>query len=111
MAFADGGEPPGKAQHMKSTRKDVEHIMGEVDDVVLEKILAVGASKAELHEAALAALMEYEMGEEVAPSLNPRVGALSAIIEGLLNLEAEESDFSEEDSDSLARKDWRHDGW
>jgi hypothetical protein len=76
---------------MQSTREDVEDIIGEVDAFILERILAVGASKAELQEAALVALVDYEMGEQVSPISNPRVVALCGIIEGLLEAEEEEN--------------------
>lgn len=69
---------------MRTTRKDVETVIGELDEFLLAKILAVGATRAELHEAALAAVMDFEMGEPVRQGSNPRVDALSAIIEELL---------------------------
>jgi hypothetical protein len=69
---------------MRSTRKDVETIIGEIDDFYLAKILEVGASRAELHEAALAAVMDFEMGEQIRSGSTPRVDILSAIIEELL---------------------------
>lgn len=80
-----------RAQIMRSTRKDVETIIGEIDDFYLAKILAVGASRAELHEAALAAVMDFEMGEQVRPGSSARVDKLSAIIEELLLDEDEET--------------------
>lgn len=79
-----------KNHDMRASREDVEHVIGEVDEFMLESILAVGANKEELHEAALAAVMLYEMGEPVARPSNARVDALCTIIEELLSREAEE---------------------
>jgi predicted DNA-binding protein len=76
---------------MRSTREDVETIIGEIDDFYLAKILAVGASRAELHEAALAAVMDFEMGERVRSGSSARVDTLSAIIEELLADEEDEA--------------------
>ena len=75
---------------MRSTREDVETILGELDDILVAKILAVGASKTELHEAALAAVRDFELGEPVESGANPRVDALSAIIEEVLKDDEEE---------------------
>ena len=74
---------------MKSTRDDVFEIIGDVDDLTLEKILTVGSSRAELCEAAFAAVMSYEMGESVGQNSNVRVDALQSVIEDLLRLEGE----------------------
>lgn len=81
---------------MKSTREDVEHILGEVDDFTLERIISVGATNAELHEAALAAIMDYEMGERISSPSSTRVDALCLIIEELLNCESSDAQISEE---------------
>jgi len=74
---------------MKSNRDDVIEIVGELDDLTLERILTVGASRAELCEAALGAVMAYEMGESQEASSNPRVDAVQIIIEDLLRFEDE----------------------
>ncbi len=75
---------------MRVTREDVDQIIGEVDEFILDKILAVGATRAELREAALAAVMDYEMGERTSPPSTFRVDALCLIIERLLKLEEDD---------------------
>ena len=79
--------------NMRLIREDVEAILGELDDFLLAKILAVGASPAELREAALVAVRDYEMGESVRHGSSPRVNALSAIIEELLQDDDEAGDY------------------
>jgi hypothetical protein len=74
---------------MKSNRDDIIEIIGELDDLTLERILTVGATRAELCEAALGAVMAYEMGESPVPNSNARVDTLQMIIEDLLRFEDE----------------------
>ena len=86
---------------MRATREDVQDLLSNVDEFILERLLAVGASKEELHDAVLASVMEYEMGEPVEPPSNPKVAQLCTILEELLQderttTETEDYPFSHE---------------
>jgi ribosome-binding protein aMBF1 (putative translation factor) len=74
-----------ESKTMRATREDVQRLLSDVDEFVLEQLLAVGASKEELHEAVITSVMEFEMGEAVEASPNPKVAELCAIIEDLLS--------------------------
>lgn len=81
---------------MRATREDVQDLLSNVDEPILERLLAVGATKEELHDAVLASVMEFEMGEPVEPPSNPKVAKLCTILEELLQDErstAEPEDY------------------
>lgn len=81
---------------MNSTHQDILNIIGDVDDLIFERILAVRANKSELHEAALILIVEHELGIEVCPPSSIRVEALCEIIREVIMDEEDQDDEEEE---------------
>jgi hypothetical protein len=77
-----------------ATASDVNRLLGDVDPIILERILAVGASPDEIGEALRVVEEERGFGEEPHPPSTPRVAEVRAILHENAVLE---SDVPEED--------------
>lgn len=62
----------------------VREMIGEVDDLVVARILQTGATEAELAEAMGETELEEQMGEAGPPPPTPRVAELRAILAEVL---------------------------
>ena len=82
-----------KSEH-PLTPRDVVRIVGEVDDLVISRILGTGATEAELREAADEADAELVEGTRVPPASNQRVATLRAVLADVLadSLEPDDRD-------------------
>lgn len=65
-----------------ATRQDVEAVLGEIDDLAIERVLATGASIDEISEALAGLDSEQRLGEPYMPS-SPRVLEVRAVLDEL----------------------------
>lgn len=64
-----------------ATATDVNRLLGEVDPLILERILATGATPDEIGEALLVAEDERGFGEEPHLPSSPRVAEVAAVLD------------------------------
>lgn len=76
-----------------ATAADVNRMLGEVDALVVSRILATGVTVDELDEALRATEDELGFGEESHPPSSPRVAAVRQVLD---ELAAEEAAAEEE---------------
>jgi hypothetical protein len=70
---------------VKLTARQVHEMIGEVDDLLVARILATGATEQELAEAVGETELEDEQGEAGPAPPSPRVARLRAILGELLS--------------------------
>lgn len=75
-----------------ATADQVAGLLGEVDAITMERILAIGASLAEVHEALEIAQDEQGFGDERHPPSTPRVAEVRAVIDELADDDAEQDE-------------------
>jgi len=80
---------PVRRRRVRLTREDVIHVAGELDDMKLSRILAIGASMAELEQALAWSQGETDVMGEARKRLTGRVAELYEIL-------AAEEEFEEE---------------
>jgi hypothetical protein len=66
-----------------ATATDVSRLLGDVDPLVVERILATGASPDEIGEALLVVEDEQGFGEEQREPSSPRVAEVRAVLQEL----------------------------
>ena len=72
-----------------ATSADVNELLGEIDPLVLERILATGATPEEIGEALMVVEQERGFGEEPHEPSSPRVTEVRALLQHLSVLERE----------------------
>jgi hypothetical protein len=72
-----------------ATATDVNRLLGDVDPLVLERILAVGATPDEIAEALRVVEQERGFGEEPHEPSSPRVAEVRAVIDDLAVLDGD----------------------
>jgi hypothetical protein len=72
-----------------ATSADVNELLGEIDPLVLEQILATGATPEEIGEAVSVVEQEHGFGEEPHEPSSPRVAEVRALLQHLSVLERE----------------------
>jgi hypothetical protein len=72
-----------------ATATDVNRLIGDVDPLVLDRILATGASPDEIAEALHEAEDERGFGEQPHPPSSPRVAEVRALIHEMSVLDSE----------------------
>lgn len=72
-----------------ATATDVNRLLGDVDPLVLERILQTGASPEEIAEALLVVEEERGFGEEPHPPSSPRVAEVRALLHEMSVLDGE----------------------
>jgi hypothetical protein len=72
-----------------ATASDVNELLGEVDPLILERILATGATPEEIGEALLVVEQEHGFGEEPHEPSSPRVTEVRALLNQFSVLERE----------------------
>ena len=72
-----------------ATATDVNRLLGDVDPLVLDRILATGASPEEIGEALLVVEEERGFGEEPHTPSTPRVAEVRAVLDELSVLDGE----------------------
>ena len=75
-----------------ATAADVSRMLGDVDPLILERILSTGASVDEIDEALREAEDEGGFGEEHHVASSPRVLAVRAVLDELTEVELELED-------------------
>jgi hypothetical protein len=75
-----------------ATANDVSRLLGEVDPLVLERILTTGASADEIAEALTVAEDERGFGEEPHEPSTPKVAEVRALIDEMAVLDPEVPD-------------------
>lgn len=75
-----------------ATAADVSRMLGDVDPLILERILSTGASVDEIDEALREAEDEGGFGEEHHVPSSPRVLAVRAVLDELTEVELELED-------------------
>jgi hypothetical protein len=75
-----------------ATAADVSRMLGDVDPLILERILSTGASVDEIDEALREAEDEGGFGEEHHAASSPRVLAVRAVLDELTEVELELED-------------------
>jgi hypothetical protein len=75
-----------------ATATDVNRLLGDVDPLVLERILATGASPDEIDEAVRVVEDERGFGEEPHQPSSPRVAEVCAVLDEMSVLEGDEAD-------------------
>ena len=66
------------------TRDDVVRVLGELDDLAIARIVATGASVAELEEAVAEVEFDTEVGGRPIEPSSPRVVELRALLDEML---------------------------
>lgn len=79
----------------RATASDVNRLIGDADPLVIERILATGASVDELDEALREAEDERGFGEETRAASSPRVTEVRAVLMELAVLESDEDEREE----------------
>jgi hypothetical protein len=83
-----------KGAHMNTaTAEEVTGLLGEVDPIVVDRILAIGASAEEVGEALAEIEDEDGYGELHHPPSSPRVAEVRAVLEELVLEEPQEEPF------------------
>lgn len=72
-----------------ATATDINRLLGEVDPLVVERILETGATPDEIGEALRVVEQEHGFSEEPHPPSSPRVAEVRALIEELSVLDGE----------------------
>lgn len=72
-----------------ATATDINRLLGEVDPLVVERILETGATPDEIGEALRVVEQEHGFGEEPHPPSSPRVAEVRALIDELSVLDGE----------------------
>lgn len=78
-----------------ATPTDVSRLLGDVDPLVLERILETGATPDEIGEALLVVEDERGFGEEPHMPSSPRVAEVRALLDEMSVLDSEEPDEDE----------------
>ncbi|HTR52360.1 MAG TPA: hypothetical protein VMJ10_16720 [Kofleriaceae bacterium] len=79
-----------------ATAADLLEMLGEIDPIALDKLLAIGASAAEVAEAAIAIEDEDAFGELHREPSSPRAAEVRAILEELVFEKTEDADDESE---------------
>ena len=66
--------------HAAATARDVSRLLGDIDPIVLERILATGATPDEINEALRSVEEERGFGEEPHQPSSPKVAEIRAIM-------------------------------
>jgi hypothetical protein len=75
-----------------ATATDVNRLLGDVDPLVLERILAIGATPDEIGEALRVVEQERGFGEEPHEASSPKVAEVRAVLDELAVLEGDIDD-------------------
>ncbi len=78
-----------------ATPTDVNRLIGDVDPLILERILETGATPDEISEALLVVEDERGFGEEAHMPSSPRVAEVRAVLDEMSVLEPDEPDEDE----------------
>jgi len=82
------GKPPKSARESSATHDDVVHILGDLDDGEVARILALGPTVAELEEAALWA---QGQGGPLGKTGHPLKGVAGQVLDIVLTVEEEQA--------------------
>lgn len=88
-AVARGMHDPSVMPTNSATATDVNRLLGDVDPLVLERIVATGASPDEIAEALLVVEDERGFGEEPHQPSSPRVAEVRALLQEMSVLDRE----------------------
>lgn len=86
------GDRSMTAARNPASASDVTRLLGDVDPLILERILSTGASADEIDEALREAEDEGGFGEERHAPSSPRVHAVRAVLDELAEVELELED-------------------
>ncbi len=78
-----------------ATAADVNRALGDVDPLIVERILETGASAAEIAEALRESLEEHGFGEESHAPSSSRVAEVRAVLDELVLADDEDEELEE----------------
>lgn len=82
-------QSPGGMPTNPATATDVNRLLGDVDPLVLERILETGATPDEIGEALRVVEDERGFGEEPRPPSSPRVAEVRAVLDEMSVLDSD----------------------
>jgi hypothetical protein len=77
----------------KLSREDVVRIVGDMDDIIVARLVGTGATVAELREAVAEVQVGEALGEPTPEPSTPRVAQLRAILRDVLDAEEQPLEY------------------